>query len=436
MQTAKAQDNASIPARMAAPRSVGSNLPARVASMPIEPPHPREVEDKLQFRTAAQYKKAVMLAERYLWQARLAIDRRAGTVKKAERQAKQDHEETGGNFQRQLAQAQSRYKSYIEQCHGKHRQAIYQARVSASQAEDIYKTALASVPGYGQLRLRAMALNDSRAVTLSLVSSYKAALGPDGLGNMHIFLAGLDKTIDLARDRSSVVPMQFAESLLKAVVQRQLRNVAADKEEVERLKVAGGGRLMLIQSFLAEQTLDTTPASVRTAYFAVHEWLGKASGTPFDLALDRLKRDVESLIRKEQSHLEHQIETALQHSDNLHLLRPVAESYDRAQRVLISSEQAAKNVLHQEISRIEVQLEKEIQLADAMVIGMDHTAARRLAEAKRAYNGARKMAGRWQRVLEELQEIGAWQRFIWRLTENFDLDCFWLDLRAKQMNRT
>lgn len=435
MQTAKAQDVEMNSAKVAARKAGASNLPARVQSMPIEPPHPREVEDRLQFRTAAQYKKAVQLAERYLWQAKLAVERRAASVKKAERQAELDHQETAGNYERQVAQAQARYKAYLDQCHAKHRQAVYQARVAAGQAEDVYKTALNSVPGYGPLRLKAMALNDAKAMTMNLIAAYKSALGADGLGNLPAFLAGLDKTIDFARDRHAVVPMQFAEALLKAVVQRQVRQLAANKEEVEKIKQTAGARLLAVQGFLAEGHQDATPPSVRTAYYQVHEWLGKATGSPFELALDRLRRDVETVVRKEQMELDRKIDAAIQHSDNLHLLRPVAESYERAQRVLLSSEQAAKNVLHQEITRIEVQLEKEIQLADAMVVGMDHTAARRLAEAKKAHAGAKKMVVRWQRVMMEIEEITGWQRFVWRLRENFDHEAFWLDTRAKAASR-
>jgi hypothetical protein len=422
------------------PPARGSALvPARVAAMPIEPPHPREVQDKLEFRTAASYKKAVMLAERYLWQAKLAVERRKASVTKNERQAQLDHEETANNYQRQVFAAQARYKQYSEQCHAKHRQAIYQARVAAAQAEEVYKRALESVPGYGRLQLALMALNDSRAVTQALVAAYKSSLGPDGMGNLMNFLTALDKVVDFARDRRAVTPMQFAESLLKAVVQRQVRHFAADKHtdkvELEKLKQAAGARLLMVQGFLAEGHADNTPAPVRTAYFGVHEWLGKATGTPFELALDRLKRDVDGTARREELNLTKQIEIAVQQSNQLHLLRPVAEAYDRAQRVLISSEQAAKNVLHQEIARIEQQLEKELQMADAMVVGMDHTAARRLAEAKRAFSNARKMVGRWRRVLDELEEIGRWQKLVWRLTENFDHEGFWLDLRAKAANR-
>ncbi|MDB5099674.1 MAG: hypothetical protein JWM80_4095 [Cyanobacteria bacterium RYN_339] len=446
MQTANLPDPAEMLAeglhsapRQRPPARGSALVPARVSAMPIEPPHPREVEDKLEFRTAAQYKKAVMLAERYVWQARLAVDRRKASVKKNERQAQVDHEETAGNYARQVFHAQARYKSYMEQCHAKHRQAIYQARVGAGQAEDVYKRALESVPGYGRLQLALMALNDSRAVTQSLVAAYKTALGPDGMGDLHLFLTSLDKVADFARDRRAVVPMQFAESLLKAVVQRQVRHMGADKHadkaELEKLKQAAGARLLMIQGFLAEGHPDATPAPVRTAYFAVHEWLGKATGTPFELALDRLKRDIDGVTRREEQNLSKQIEIAVQQSNQLSMLRPVAEAYDRAQRMLLSSEQAAKNVLHQEIARIEQQLEKELQLADAMVVGMDHTAARRLAESKRALMGARKMVGRWSRVLNELEEVGRWQKLVWRVTENFDHESFWLDTRAKLSNR-
>jgi hypothetical protein len=445
MQTANLPDPAEpMNEGLAAPRQRpalrGSALvPSRVSAMPIEPPHPREVEDKLEFRSAAQYKKAVSLAERYLWQAKLAVDRRKASVKKNERQAQVDHEETAGNYQRQVFAAQARYKQYLDQCHAKHRQAIFQARVAAAQAEEVYKRALDSVPGYGRLQLALMALNDSRAVTQSLVAAYKSSLGPDGMGHLGNFLTALDKVVDFARDRRAVTPMQFAESLLKAVVQRQVRHYAADKHadkaELEKVKQAAGARLLMIQGFLGEGHLDATPAPVRTAYFGVHEWLGKATGTPFELALDRLKRDIDGVSRREEQNLTKQIEIAVQQSNQLHLLRPVAEAYDRAQRVLLSSEQAAKNVLHQEVARIEQQLEKELQLADAMVVGMDHTAARRLAEAKRALVGARKMVGRWSRVLNELEEVGRWQKLVWRLTENFDHESFWLDLRAKQVNR-
>jgi hypothetical protein len=38
-------------------------------------------------------------------------------------------------------------------------------------------------------------------------------------------------------------------------------------------------------------------------------------------------------------------------------------------------------------------------------------------------------------VLNELEEVGRWQKLVWRLTENFDHESFWLDLRAKQVNR-
>lgn len=442
MQTAKQSDPHTPALYGLDPAQQGALVPARVSSMPVEPPHPREVEDKLEFKTAQQYKKAVHLADRYYWQAQLAVDRRMASVKKAERQAKVDHDETASNYQRQVVQAQARYRQYLEQCHAKHRQTLFAARQAANQAELNYKETLRAVPGYGELQLRVLALNDSRAVTLSLIAAYKGGLGPDGMGNITMFLNALDKTIDLARDRQAVVPMQFAEALLKAVVSRQVRALAADKTEVERLKQEAGSRLVAIKNFLVEaQTTGTvkggdgTPAAIRSVYFAVHEWLSKAAGTPFELAMDRLKLDVEATVRREQRHLESQIQAAIATSKQMHLIHPVATAYQHAQRVLLSSEQAAKNVLHAELTRVEVQLEKEVQMADAMVVGMDHTAAKRLSEAKRSLNDARKMVRIWSRVLGEFEEITRWQRFVWRLVDRHDQDAYWEDLRARQMAR-
>jgi hypothetical protein len=129
------------------------------------------------------------------------------------------------------------------------------------------------------------------------------------------------------------------------------------------------------------------------------------------------------------------IETAAQQCNHIHLLQPVAASYHQAQRVFTSSEIAAKNVLQSEITRIEAQLEKEIQLADAMVVGMDHTAAKRLAEAKRGHANARKLVVIWGRVLDGLEEVSGWQKMKWRFGENFDHQAFWDEFRLKQITQ-
>jgi hypothetical protein len=410
----------------------GALVPQRVASIPIEPPHPKEVAERLEFRTAAQYKKAVALADRYLMQARMAVEWRAASINKAERQATVDHEETLSNYQRQVNTAQTRYKQLIEQAHAKHRQGLYQARVALNQAEGVYKEALRGIIGYGELQLGAMALNDARAVTHSLVAAYKGALGPDGLGDMPMFLSHLDKTIDLARDRQTVVPLQFADALVKAVLTRHVRKAGENKTEVDRLKQMASARLTTIQGFLLEKPKDATPNEIRAVYVAVHDWLSKAAGTPFDLALDRLKLDVESTVRREHARIAPLLEAAAQQCNHLHLLQPVAASYHQAQRVFNSSEVAAKHGLQNELARIEGQLEKEIQLADAMVIGMDHTAAKRLAEAKRGYGEARKLVNRWGKLLDELEEVGGWLKMKWRFTESFDHQAFWDEFRLKQ----
>ena len=63
MQSAKRNDNQpqqpARNARAAQAQPINALVPARVASMPIEPPHPKEVRDKLEFTSAASYKMAV-----------------------------------------------------------------------------------------------------------------------------------------------------------------------------------------------------------------------------------------------------------------------------------------------------------------------------------------------------------------------------------------
>lgn len=438
-QTAKQQEpQPNQPRRAPRPPAgpQGALVPQRVASIPIEPPSPKEVAERLEYRTAAQYKKAVATAERFLAQARMAVDRRAASIKKAERQATLDHEETLHNYQRQVAAAQTRYKQLIEQAHAKHRQGLFQARVALNQAEDVYKETLRGIVGYGELQLQVMALADSRAVTQSLVAAYKGSLGHDGMGDLGMFLSHLDKMIDLARDRQAVVPLQFADALIKAVLARHVRKAGENKEEAARIKQVAGARLTSIQGFMLEKPKDATPQEVRAVYMAVHDWLSKAAGTPFDLALDRLKLDVEATVRREQTRLAPLIESAAQQCNHLHLVQPVAASYHQAQRVFTSSEAAAKNVLQGELARIEGQLEKEIQMADAMVIGMDHTAHRRLAEAKRGFANARKLVNVWGKVLDDLEdEVSGWQRMMWRFTESFDHQGFWDEFRLKSASQ-
>ncbi|MOA52764.1 hypothetical protein D3C78_1761130 [compost metagenome] len=63
---------------------------------------------------------------------------------------------------------------------------------------------------------------------------------------------------------------------------------------------------------------------------------------------------------------------------------------------------------------------------------MDHTAAKRLSEAKRGYGEARKLVSRWGKVLDDLEEIGGLQRMMWRFTEGFDHQAFWDEFRLKQ----
>lgn len=435
-QTANLNEDMLVKPRRPRPQAqAGAVVVSRVSSMPIEPPHPDEVAERLQFRTAAQYQKAVALAERYYVQAKLAVERRAASIKKAERQAQVDHEETVTNYQRQVVQAKLRHRQVLEQVHGKHRQTMYEARVTANRTEEAYKETLKRLPGYGELVLKTLAFSDARNVTLALVQAYRGVLGPDALGDMNAFLWSMDKMIDLARDRVSVVPLQFADALIKAVLHRQVRRFAHDKAEVDRLKQLAGARVTIIQSFLAENRKDQTPPEIREVYLAVHDWLSKAAGTPFDLALDRLKLDVEATCRREQRQLADLIETAAHQNNRLPEIKPVAEAFQASQRVLRSTENAAKNVVATEMARIQAQFDKEMQMADAMVIGMDHTAAKRLAEVKRMYGEARRMVGRWGKVLDELEEVGGLQKLLWRLTEGFDYQAFWDEFRLKQRTR-
>jgi hypothetical protein len=440
MTLAKQRDaQAEVPVMSRGQRTPGALVPSGVATMPIEPPHPREVRHRLLYTSAVTYKKSVVLAERYVWQARLAVERRDATLKKLERQAEAEKGETRLTYERQLVAAQQRYRSYLEQAHAKHRHAVHHARQAARQAEDVYKAVLQRVPGYGELQLQALALADARALTSSLVQGYRSALGPDGLGEIVEFLRAFDRVLDHARDRQMLVPVQFAEAVIKGLVQRQLRHLAASggatpeaRAEGDRIKQAASGRLAAIQDVLAEQGRDTTPPSIRTIYFAVQDWLAKAPGSPFDLALDRLKLDVEATSRREQRALEDQMKVAIQACAQAHEIRPAAEAYQAAQRILSSSEQAARNVLTSDLARVETALEREVQMAEAMVVGMDHSRSKRLAQARKDLVRARKMARRWDLVMDGLQEVGTWQRLKWRLFEGFDLEVFWSDVQARQ----
>jgi hypothetical protein len=434
--------NAELQAKARPQRQAGALVPSGVATLPIEPPHPREVRHKLLYTSAATYKKAVQLAERYVWQARMAVERREATLKKLERQADAERGETQLTYERQVGTAQQRYRSFLEQAHAKHRHAVHHARQATRQAEDVYKAVLQQVPGYGELQLQALALADARALTASLVQGYRSALGPDGLGDIVEFLRAFDRVLDHARDRQMVVPVQFAEATIKGLLQRQLRHLAASggatpeaRAEGERIKQAASTRLNAIQEVLGEQGRDTTPPSIRTIYFAVQDWLGKAPGSPFDLALDRLKLDVEATSRREQRALEDQMKVAIQACAQVHEIRPAAEAYQAAQRILASSEQAARNVLTSDLARVEVALERELQMAEAMVVGMGHSRSKKLALARKDVVRARKMARRWSLVVEGLQEIGTWQRLKWRLFERFDVETFWDDVNARQVGR-
>ena len=247
MQSAKRNDNQpQQPAGSARSQQVQPSnalVPARVASMPIEPPHPKEVRDKLEFTSAATYKKAVQLADRFYWQAQLAVDRRIASVKKAERQAQIDQTDTASSYERQVAAAHQRYRQVMETAQAKYRQTLFICRQNGRQAEDVYKEVLAGVAGYGDLQLRSLALADARSLTTTLIQAYKGSLGPDGLGNIYGFLAAVDRAIDHARDRQMIVPVQFAESLIKAIAQRQIRYIASQgskdgldpKAEAERI---------------------------------------------------------------------------------------------------------------------------------------------------------------------------------------------------------
>jgi hypothetical protein len=67
---------------------------------------------------------------------------------------------------------------------------------------------------------------------------------------------------------------------------------------------------------------------------------------------------------------------------------------------------------------------------------MDHTAAKRLAEAKRGYGNARKLVNSWGKVLDDLEEgVSAWQRMMWRFTEGFDHQAFWDEFRLKSIEQ-
>ncbi|MEB3285048.1 MAG: hypothetical protein VKN33_07170 [Candidatus Sericytochromatia bacterium] len=423
-------------------RAAGALVPAGIRALPIEPPHPKVVRNKLVFTTSSSYRKAVLLADRYYWQSLLAVERREASVKKYTRQAQSDHLQTQETYQRQVAAAQQRYRSYLEQAHAKHRHAISHARAGARPAEDVYRAVLEQVPGYGELQLDALSLADVRAITIALVQGYRSALGPDGLGDLTAFLRAFDRVLDHAKDRRMVVPIQLAELIIKGALQRQVRHLmlqsGKDPEtriECERLKESASLRLGAIGEFLAECAMDKTPSSIRATYFAVHDWLGKAPGSPFDLALDRLKLDVEATSRREQRSLEDQMKVAIQTCAQAPQIRPAAEAFQAAQRILATAEQAARNTLQSDLVKIESALERELQMADAIVVGMEHKQSKRLAQAKRDLIKAKKLNRRWYDVLTGLQIVSGWVRIRWRLLEGFDIEHFWNDLRAKQAVR-
>jgi hypothetical protein len=435
MQQARVQSSKASDART----TVGTSprVPARIAAMPIEPPHPREVADKLEFTSANEYKRAVQVADRYFWQAQLAVERRLVSVKKAARQVRLDAQEGEANFRRQVEAAQQRYRTLIEECHSKHRQTVYQAMVTANQAEHVYKAALADVHGYGPIQIAILQVQDARTVTGALVQAYKSALGPDGLGDLPKFVNAFDRFIDLACDRHAIAPLQFAMILLQGIAKRQIRaaQVAQDPDRVQAIKDLLAPRSRAMAAYLADNRQDETPSSIRTLYIGVNEWLAKAEGTPFELALERLKLDVDAMVRREVRQLENQLQQAVRENDQFARLKPIADAYQRARQVLTSSELVAKNVLHQELTRLEAQLAKDLQLAEATVIGLEHSASQRFQEAKRNLARARKLVRIWTQVLDELCELSAWHKLYWRVTSGFDHDAYWQALRNKQQQR-
>ncbi|MEB3196046.1 MAG: hypothetical protein VKP62_02475 [Candidatus Sericytochromatia bacterium] len=443
MQSAKKREKQPEHALRGRPqRPESALLPAPISSITLEPPHPKEVRYKLQFVSAQSYKKAVTLADRYYWQAQMAVERREASLAKFDKQAQLDQAETQATYHRQVAAAQQRYRAFIEQAHARQRQALHQARQRARQAEDVYKAVLENVPGYGELQLKALALADARALTSSFIQSYRSSLGPDGLGDLFSFLRAFDRVLDHARDRQMVVPVQFAEAVLKGILQRQLRHLISNsgkevdaRSEGERLKQATQTRLSAISEFLSEDTRDATPPSIRAIFFAVGDWLAKSPGTPFDLALDRLKLDVEATARREQRSLEDQMKVAIQTCPQAQQIRPAAEAYQAAQRIMSSSEQAARNVLQSELVRIESALERELQMAEAMVLGMSQKQTTRIEQAKRDIAKAKKLVRRWHLEMTRMQEVGTFQRLRWRFLEGFHLEEFWDELQHRQGSR-
>jgi hypothetical protein len=406
-------------------------VPSGIQALPIEPPDPSEVADRLTFKNAVSYQAAIALAQGYRRQARLAVERRMASIRKGERLTHAESQETQLTHDRQMAQAHLRYKALIEQAHGKHRQILHQARLRAYRAEEQYKKALSFFPEYGACELKRLALQDAHLVFMSIQEAYQGVLGPDGLGELGEFLARLDKSIDLARERRAIAPLQFIETLITGVLHRQVLKLGRDQQAVERLKQVAGTRLLVLQGLLAQTPEDTTPEEARAIYQSVRAWLAQAAGTPFGLALERIKRDMAAFIRQEQEVLETAGQSAARRCENLQQLGPALEAYAEARRLLHGTEQAARSALQHELAKIDARLEKERHLIEALVIGLDHTAAKRLEEARRSHQTARKLVTRWGKELRRLEALTGFQKFMFKQFEGFDAERFWKNFHLR-----
>lgn len=409
-------------------------VPSRAEQLAPEPPSPSQLAAELEYAGPDAYRHAVETALQQLQRARRALAQRHAQLAKAEARAEQEQAETAETYARQLRTIQARYASWVLEAHARHEATRRQAAGPRLAAEAALAAACAAAGAHGELRLEARRLGEARAVARGLGQLAKRTLGLGGLGDWRALARGLAPFVHDALERRDPETAAMVDALLQAVLRTHAIQARAQGPEQARALVAEMKALtapMLASLWRAQASAPYQPAPLGQVFGDVARWLRGAEPGAAEAALDRLRLDVEMVARQSERSLKAALALTPAEPEAAGAISRAEAALSEAERLEQGLAQAASAALGHDLSYLEREREKGARLADALVVGMDQTAGRALAEARAQLGRTRALEQAWLDELRGLEQApSAWERFAWRTWHGLDLGGFWVRQRG------
>lgn len=393
-------------------------------------PGPSQLARELEFSSAATYRRAVDLAFMHLEQTRRVLAHRQSQLERASARAEKEQAETTRTYTRQLHTIESRYAAWVREAHARHAGARAEAARPRLEAEAALAEACAAAGPWGALRLEARRLDEARALARELGHLAKRTLGLGGLGDWRAFSSGVRLHAREAEARRSPETAALLDALLQAVmrthaVQARAKGPDHARALVAEMKALNAPELAALWRLREADAYFT--AGLGRVFAEVTRWLRGAEPGAAEAALDRLRLDVEMLARQSARSLKAALAlTPPAEPEAAAAVSSALQALAEAERLESGLAQAAAAALQHDLSYLDGEREKGSRLADALVVGMDHTAGRALADARSRLQHARDLETAWLREIQALEQApSGWERFAWRAWRGLDLDAFW-----------